>query len=84
MLKEKESLYCLQPSCCFIYDLRRTPTIEEYKTAVKGINLTQFAPSNCSIIRFLCFQKPESLIQAFIFIPPRILYLVDKKVVIKK
>jgi hypothetical protein len=25
--------------------LGRTPTIEEYKAAVKGINLTQFAPS---------------------------------------
>jgi aconitate hydratase 2/2-methylisocitrate dehydratase len=24
--------------------LGRTPTIEEYKAAVKGINLTQFAP----------------------------------------
>jgi aconitase B len=27
------------------YILGRTPTIEEYKAAVKGINLTQFAPS---------------------------------------
>jgi aconitate hydratase 2/2-methylisocitrate dehydratase len=26
--------------------LGRTPTIEEYKAAVKGINLTQFAPSH--------------------------------------
>jgi aconitate hydratase 2/2-methylisocitrate dehydratase len=26
--------------------LGRTPTMDEYKAAVKGINLTQFAPSH--------------------------------------
>jgi aconitate hydratase 2/2-methylisocitrate dehydratase len=31
--------------------LGRTPTIEEYKTAVKGINLTQFAPSHKLLVQ---------------------------------
>jgi aconitate hydratase 2/2-methylisocitrate dehydratase len=30
--------------------LGRTPTIEEYKAAVKGINLTKFAPPHKQLV----------------------------------
>jgi len=31
--------------------LGRTPTLEEYKAAVKGINLTNFKPSHKLLVR---------------------------------
>jgi aconitate hydratase 2 / 2-methylisocitrate dehydratase len=31
--------------------LGRTPTLEEYKAAVKGINLTQFKPPHKLLVR---------------------------------
>jgi aconitate hydratase 2/2-methylisocitrate dehydratase len=42
--KKGESLLSSTPVVVLLYHFRRTPTIEEYKAAVKGINLTQFAP----------------------------------------
>ena len=44
--KKGESLLSSTPVVVLSTILGRTPTIEEYKTAVKGINLTKFAPSN--------------------------------------
>ncbi|MCK8141880.1 bifunctional aconitate hydratase 2/2-methylisocitrate dehydratase [Flavobacterium sp. I-SCBP12n] len=43
--KKGESLLSSTPVVVLSTILGRTPTIDEYKTAVKGINLTQFAPS---------------------------------------
>jgi aconitate hydratase 2/2-methylisocitrate dehydratase len=37
---------CSTPVVVLSLYFGRTPTIEEYKAAVKGINLTQFAPSH--------------------------------------
>jgi aconitate hydratase 2/2-methylisocitrate dehydratase len=51
MLKEKGESLLSSTQLLFIYDLRRAPTIEEYKTAVKGINLTQFAPSHKLLVQ---------------------------------
>ena len=42
--KKGESLLASTPVVVLSAILGRTPTIEEYKTAVKGIRLTQFAP----------------------------------------
>lgn len=42
--KKGESLLASTPVVVLSTVLGRTPTIEEYKAAVKGINLTQFAP----------------------------------------
>ena len=42
--KKGESLLASTPVVVLSAILGRTPTIEEYKTAVKGIKLTQFAP----------------------------------------
>lgn len=42
--KKGESLLASTPVVVLASILGRTPTIEEYKVAVKGINLTQFAP----------------------------------------
>ena len=44
--KKGESLLSSTPVVVLSTILGRTPTIEEYKIAVKGINLTQFAPSH--------------------------------------
>ena len=44
--KKGESLLSSTPVVVLSTILGRTPTIEEYKAAVKGINLTQFAPSH--------------------------------------
>ncbi|CAH0336745.1 Aconitate hydratase B [Flavobacterium sp. CECT 9288] len=44
--KKGESLLSSTPVVVLSTILGRTPTIEEYKIAVKGINLTKFAPSN--------------------------------------
>ena len=44
--KKGESLLSSTPVVVLSTILGRTPTIEEYKVAVKGINLTKFAPSN--------------------------------------
>jgi aconitate hydratase 2/2-methylisocitrate dehydratase len=41
---KKENPCFINTSCGISTILGRTPTIEEYKAAVKGINLTQFAP----------------------------------------
>ena len=42
--KKGESLLASTPVVVLSAILGRTPTIEEYKTAVKGITLTKFAP----------------------------------------
>jgi aconitate hydratase 2/2-methylisocitrate dehydratase len=44
--KKGESLLSSTPVVVLSTILGRTPTMEEYKAAVKGINLTQFAPSH--------------------------------------
>ncbi len=44
--KKGESLLSSTPVVVLSTILGRTPTIEEYKKAVEGINLTKFAPSN--------------------------------------
>lgn len=44
--KKGESLLSSTPVVVLSTILGRTPTIEEYKIAVKGINLTKFAPSH--------------------------------------
>ncbi len=44
--KKGESLLASTPVVVLSAILGRTPTIEEYKTAVYGINLTKFAPPN--------------------------------------
>ena len=44
--KKGESLLSSTPVVVLSSILGRTPTIDEYKAAVKGINLTQFAPSH--------------------------------------
>ncbi|MES2863406.1 MAG: bifunctional aconitate hydratase 2/2-methylisocitrate dehydratase [Bacteroidota bacterium] len=44
--KKGESLLSSTPVVVLSTILGRTPTIEEYKVAVKGINLTKFAPSH--------------------------------------
>lgn len=44
--KKGESLLSSTPVVVLSTILGRTPTIEEYKTAVDGINLTKFAPSH--------------------------------------
>ena len=44
--KKGESLLSSTPVVVLSTILGRTPTIDEYKAAVKGINLTQFAPSH--------------------------------------
>ncbi len=49
--KKGESLLSSTPVVVLSTILGRTPTIEEYKAAVKGINLTQFAPSHKLLIR---------------------------------
>ena len=47
--KKGESLLASTPVVVLSAILGRTPTIEEYKYAVKGIELTQFAPPNRSL-----------------------------------
>ena len=42
--KKGESLLASTPVVVLSAILGRTPTIEEYKTAVEGINLTNFTP----------------------------------------
>ena len=42
--KKGESLLASTPVVVLSAILGRTPTLEEYKAAVKGIKLTQFAP----------------------------------------
>lgn len=49
--KKGESLLSSTPVVVLSTILGRTPTIEEYKAAVKGINLTQFAPSHKLLVR---------------------------------
>ena len=44
--KKGESLLASTPVVVLSAILGRTPTIEEYKTAIVGINLTKFAPPN--------------------------------------
>ena len=44
--KKGESLLSSTPVVVLSTILGRTPTIEEYKKAVEGINLTKFAPSH--------------------------------------
>ena len=44
--KKEESLLSSTPVVVLSTILGRTPTIEEYKVAVEGINLTKFAPSH--------------------------------------
>ena len=44
--KKGESLLASTPVVVLAAILGRTPTIEEYKTAVDGINLTKFSPPN--------------------------------------
>ncbi|MBM72557.1 MAG: bifunctional aconitate hydratase 2/2-methylisocitrate dehydratase [Crocinitomicaceae bacterium] len=56
--KKGESLLASTPVVVLSAILGRTPTIEEYKNAVKGITLTQFAPSNKSLT-----SKPGHLIE---------------------
>ncbi len=48
--KKGESLLSSTPVVVLSTILGRTPTIEEYKTAVDGINLTKFAPSHKLLI----------------------------------
>ena len=42
--KKGESLLASTPVVVLSAILGRTPTIEEYKTAINGINLTKFSP----------------------------------------
>ena len=49
--KKGESLLSSTPVVVLSTILGRTPTIDEYKTAVKGINLTQFAPSHKLLVK---------------------------------
>jgi aconitate hydratase 2/2-methylisocitrate dehydratase len=49
--KKGESLLSSTPVVVLSTVLGRTPTIEEYKSAVKGINLTKFAPSNKQLVK---------------------------------
>jgi aconitate hydratase 2/2-methylisocitrate dehydratase len=49
--KKGESLLSSTPVVVLSTILGRTPTIEEYKTAVKGINLTKFAPPHKQLVR---------------------------------
>ena len=44
--KKGESLLASTPVVVLSAILGRTPTIDEYKSAVKGINLTKFTPLN--------------------------------------
>ena len=53
--KKGESLLASTPVVVLSAILGRTPTIEEYKTAVEGIDLTKFAPPT---------QKPENTMSA--------------------
>ena len=49
--KKGESLLSSTPVVVLSTILGRTPNIEEYKAAVKGINLTQFAPSHRLLVK---------------------------------
>lgn len=48
--KKGESLLSSTPVVVLSTILGRTPTIDEYKTAVEGINLTKFAPSHKTLV----------------------------------
>lgn len=48
--KKGESLLSSTPVVVLSTILGRTPTMEEYTTAVEGINLTRFAPSNKQLV----------------------------------
>ncbi|MCP2028888.1 aconitate hydratase 2/2-methylisocitrate dehydratase [Flavobacterium sp. HSC-32F16] len=48
--KKGESLLSSTPVVVLSTILGRTPTLDEYTTAVEGINLTKFAPSNKSLV----------------------------------
>ena len=48
--KKGESLLSSTPVVVLSTILGRTPTIDEYKTAVEGINLTKFAPSHKALV----------------------------------
>ncbi len=49
--KKGESLLSSTPVVVLSTVLGRTPTIDEYKAAVQGINLTKFAPSNKQLVK---------------------------------
>jgi len=49
--KKGESLLASTPVVVLSTILGRTPTLEEYKSAVKGINLTSFAPPSEDLSR---------------------------------
>lgn len=49
--KKGESLLSSTPVVVLSTVLGRTPTIEEYKAAVAGINLTKFKPSSMSLVK---------------------------------
>lgn len=49
--KKGESLLSSTPVVVLSTVLGRTPTIDEYKAAVNGINLTKFAPSNKQLVK---------------------------------
>ena len=49
--KKGESLLSSTPVVVLSTVLGRTPTMEEYKAAVQGINLTQFTPSKKQLVR---------------------------------
>ena len=49
--KKGESLLSSTPVVVLSTVLGRTPTMDEYKAAVKGINLTQFVPSKIQLVR---------------------------------
>ena len=49
--KRGESLLASTPVVVLSAILGRTPNIEEYKSAVDGIDLTKFVPPNNSLIR---------------------------------
>jgi aconitate hydratase 2/2-methylisocitrate dehydratase len=49
--KKGESLLSSTPVVVLSTILGRTPTMDEYKAAVKGINLTQFAPSHKLLVK---------------------------------
>ncbi|MFK7951796.1 MAG: bifunctional aconitate hydratase 2/2-methylisocitrate dehydratase [Ekhidna sp.] len=49
--KKGESLLSSTPVVVLSTALGRTPTMEEYKAAVKGINLTKFAPSRKLLVK---------------------------------
>ncbi|WP_414000397.1 bifunctional aconitate hydratase 2/2-methylisocitrate dehydratase [Flavobacterium sp. W1B] len=49
--KKGESLLSSTPVVVLSTILGRTPSIEEYKTAVEGINLTKFAPSHKLLVK---------------------------------